>query len=230
MYEVPTHFAAPFELERLSLLNVPYVDFVGCARIGQLVVFDVIAPWVSQLFVRLYEYGFPIGGMRPIWMFGSDDEQSMRSNNCTAFHNRTIMGSSLLSMHAYGLAIDINPMQNPYIVTDELGKKVIYPHGAMFYVDREIARSGMVPVWGGTWRDTPDYHHFQVHRLIAELLVIFDRKSGYVLWDEYRANPFFFEPYIRQAYDSGLLERIKLDINAAKMRINSGLMQLLLWE
>ena len=102
----------------------------------------------------------------------------MQANNSSCFNFRKIDGSDLLSMHSYGLAIDINPVQNPFIQNG-----TILPLAGKEYLERELIRKGMVEpiinifnkygftVWGGDWTTPRDYHHFQYPRDQIELLI-----------------------------------------------------------
>jgi len=107
--------------------------------------------------------------MEPVDAFGGDDDRSMAANNTSAFNCRTIAGSSRWSEHAFGRAIDINPVQNPYV----RGASVDPPAGATF-LDRASGAPGLItadgPVvaafakigwrWGGAWSAGQDYQHF----------------------------------------------------------------------
>jgi hypothetical protein len=163
----PTAPCPPFA--DLALLHLSYVDFDGQDADGELVVAASVAAPITEVFRRLHEIRFPIARMRTIEHYGGDDDRSMADNNCSGFNFRTIAGSSTLSRHAVGLAIDINPVQNPYL----LGSKVL-PPAAAAYLDRADVRPGMIvrpgPVvdaftamgweWGGDWTTRKDYHHF----------------------------------------------------------------------
>jgi poly-gamma-glutamate synthesis protein (capsule biosynthesis protein) len=151
----------------LRLLTVGYRDFAGAAQVGQLVVAEVVAHEVLAIFEGLWQLMFPIERMDPVDLFGADDEASMAANNTSAFNFRNVAGTSTLSRHAFGLAIDLNPLQNPMIV----GSQVHPPAGAA-YVDRGLLRPGMITpavidlfaqrgwLWGGDWERARDYHHF----------------------------------------------------------------------
>jgi hypothetical protein len=155
--------------EDLSLLTMSHWDFGGAARTGQLVVAAALAPEVLAIFAGLFALGFPIARMEPVDAFGGDDDASMAADNTSAFNFRNIAGTALLSRHALGAAIDINPRENPMIV----GDRICPPSGAAF-TDRGALRPGMIvrpgPVvalfeargweWGGDWSAPKDYHHF----------------------------------------------------------------------
>lgn len=153
----------------LRLLHLGYHDFAGERCEGELVVAaDVVEP-VIEAFRRIYVARFPIARMLRVDSYDADDERSMAANNCSAFNFRVVAGTDVLSNHATGHAIDINPVQNPYIVGERID-----PPAAAAYLDRGVVRPGMIvrpgPVveafeaigweWGGDWTSRKDYHHF----------------------------------------------------------------------
>jgi hypothetical protein len=155
--------------EALCLLTLSHVDFAGATRSGQLVVAAELAGEILTVFRGLHDLGFPIERMEPVDVFGADDDASMAANNSSAFNFRNVAGTDTLSRHAFGMAIDLNPLQNPMII----GPDVFPPAGAA-YVERAPVRPGMIvrpgPVidlfaaqgwaWGGDWPQVKDYHHF----------------------------------------------------------------------
>jgi len=164
------HPEAPFDYCYLSYLTITHVDFYGQSRIGNIIVAAFIADEVLDIFREIYEYGFPIARMRLIDYYGADDYYSMADNNSVGFNFRVIAGTSTLSRHAWGMAIDINPIQNPFIRDD-----IILPVAGAVYVERTDVRPGMIIpgdivyraftsrgwIWGGHWRVPIDYHHFE---------------------------------------------------------------------
>ena len=130
-----------------------------------------VAADVVGVFRRLYAARFPIRRMRPVSAYRGSDDASMAADNTSSFNCRRAVGasSSAWSMHAYGLAIDVNPVENPYV----LGGRARPPAGRS-YLDRAHARPGMATPggvlvraferagwsWGGRWAGTPDYQHF----------------------------------------------------------------------
>lgn len=165
----------PVQDARLVEVHFDHYDFDGNIVNGTMVVFDVIADNVKDIFSQLLEMKFPIHKAVPISHYDGSDEGSMNDNNSSAFNGRKILGTSRWSSHAYGMAIDINPLQNPYltILDDEIR---LYPAGGFSFLNRELKVSGMVTgdvveifrsnhftVWGGHWNDQRiDYHHFQL--------------------------------------------------------------------
>jgi hypothetical protein len=152
----------------LRLLTLPYRDFSGARRTGELVVNERVVTSVVAVFRTLYDERFPIRSMRVIDEFHGSDDESMAADNTSSFNCRNAVGGSGWSQHAYGLAIDVNTVENPYVY----GGKVLPPAGAA-YTDRSNHRRGMAYrgsvlnrafaahgwSWGGEWRN-PDYQHF----------------------------------------------------------------------
>ncbi len=159
----------PVALSQLRHVSLPYIGFGGRARRGALVVNASVAGEVVGAFRELYRARVPIRRMRPIQAYGGDDFASIEADNTSAFNCRPATGSSNWSQHAYGLAIDINPIENPYVS----GGRTSHP-ASVPYLDRSRVRPGMaVPdgtlvrafesrgwEWGGRWSGTLDYQHF----------------------------------------------------------------------
>ena len=151
----------------LAYLQLDHVTFDGTAR-GELVVAAAVAPRAVELFRRLWQLGFPIRQLRLVDDFGASDDASMAADNSSAFNFRLIAGTRLLSQHALGRAIDINPVENPWRKPDR-----IVPAAGAAFADRTDIRPGMIvrpgPVvaaldelgweWGGDWRHAFDDHH-----------------------------------------------------------------------
>jgi hypothetical protein len=185
----------PVPMERLRLLTVTHWDFAGNMNLnGQIMVLDAVAQPALDLFELLFECHFPIGKMQLMDAYRGDDNQSMEDNNTSCFNWRMVAGTTKASLHGYGVAIDINPVQNPCISfpEDQPGIAIYSPARGTNYGNRlsqrpnKKPREGMVDEmlecfyrhgfseWGGHW-DTPiDYHHFQVPRALAEELVAAD--------------------------------------------------------
>ncbi|MEO6773271.1 MAG: M15 family metallopeptidase [Kofleriaceae bacterium] len=154
--------------DELAYLRLAHVTFDGGVAHGELLVAAAIAARTVELFRRLYVLGFPIRQMKLVDDYDADDERSMSADNTSAFNFRFVAGTQILSQHARGLAIDINPVENPWRKPDRL----VPPEGAAF-ADRSIIRPGMFvrpgPVvaaidelgfeWGGDWNHAWDDHH-----------------------------------------------------------------------
>lgn len=154
--------------DALAYLEIAHVTFDGGIARGELVVAAAIAPRAVELFRRLYQLGFPIRQMKLVDDYDASDDASMAADNSSGFNFRLIAGTDLLSQHALGRAIDINPVENPWRRPDRL----LPPAGEAF-ADRTRIRPGMFvrpgPVvaaldelgweWGGDWRHAFDDHH-----------------------------------------------------------------------
>jgi hypothetical protein len=155
----------PADLRRLRLAHW---GFDGAVHEGELVVHADVADEVVRAFAALHAAGFPIERMAPVDRYGGDDDASMAANNTSAFNCRPIAGTSRWSEHAYGRAIDVNPVQNPYVRGDD-----VQPPAGRRYLDRGDVRPGMlVPRssavqafkaigwgWGGDWSSAKDHQH-----------------------------------------------------------------------
>lgn len=160
--------SAPREvIDTLALVEVPYCSESGAISRGQLVVHRALVSEVVHIFQAVCENKFPIQSIVPIVAYNWDDEESMVANNSSAFNYRLVAGTSRLSNHSNGRAIDINPVYNPYMRQDGL----VLPPGATYDPGRPgtIVRGGILHAlfsehgweWGGGWPDRKDYHHFQ---------------------------------------------------------------------
>ena len=163
----------PVGLTDLRLLTMHYVGFDGRAHTGQMVVHHRHARGLVGVFRELYELGFPIRRMQLIDAYGGDDNRSMAADNSSAYNCRMVAGKSTLSDHAHGAAVDINPVENPYVTADGVlpaaGRRFVdvdrsldadAPRGVIVADDvvvRAFARIGWK--WGGVWSEA-DYQHF----------------------------------------------------------------------
>lgn len=164
--------ACPVAAADLSWVRVAFRGFDGERHTGELLVATSVAADVVQVFERLYRAGFPIEEMRVTRRDELDAPPTGDGNNTSAFVCRPVVGGTTYSQHAYGLAVDVNPFQNPYTK----GADVVLPELASAYLDRERRRPGMYDAdsvvvrafsrigwtWGGTWRSATDRHHFSL--------------------------------------------------------------------
>jgi hypothetical protein len=162
----------PVPLSSLRYVRVSHMGMDGAERTGELVLHHDAAHYVVLAFKTMWDERFPIERMRLIDDYGGSDDASMAANNTSAFNCRRVSGSSTWSQHAYGRAVDVNPVQNPYVA----GSTVEPPAGRA-YLDRSVSRPGMVlrggPAhvgfsqigwgWGGNWTSSKDYQHFSVN-------------------------------------------------------------------
>ena len=160
----------PFSYDFLTYLTITHVDFDGESRIGHMIVADEIGDEVLDIFREIYYSGFPIYSIRLIDYFYADDKLSLEANNSSAFNFRYIAGTNIISRHGFGMAIDINPIQNPYVRGDN-----VLPEAGREYLDRDNVRPGMIVpgdavytaftsrdwIWGGNWTMPWDLHHFE---------------------------------------------------------------------
>jgi hypothetical protein len=166
------HPGCPVSIADLRLVTVSHWTFAGRAVQGRLVVNHDAAGAIVAVMRRLFAAHYPIQRMRPVEAYDADDERSMAANNTSAFNCRPVSGSSTWSEHAYGRAIDLNPLQNPEVS----GGRVSPPAGAR-YIDRSQTVPGLIHpgdvvvrafarvgwAWGGYWRSLKDYQHFSAN-------------------------------------------------------------------
>jgi hypothetical protein len=164
------HRGCPVPIRDLRFLKLRFFGFDRDPHMGELVVHRRWAGEIVKVFRRLYAERFPIRRMRLVDRYGADDLRSMKADNTSAFNCRWRAGQpGVWSQHAYGRAIDVNPVENPYVV----GDRVSPPEGRRFR-DRSRRRRGMIHrhdvvvrtfrrqgwKWGGLWNDVKDYQHF----------------------------------------------------------------------
>ncbi|MGI5148547.1 M15 family metallopeptidase [Plantactinospora sp. CA-294935] len=160
----------PVGPDQLRRIRLGYWDFDGRPQVGTIVVHRSVTAQVVEIFATLYRERFPIRRLQPVDAYGGSDDRSMADDNTSGFNCRRAVstGAAKWSVHAYGQAIDVNPVENPYLIDG----RVLPPAGAV-YRDRSGYRPGMaIPAgvlveafaaagwqWGGGWR-SPDYQHF----------------------------------------------------------------------
>lgn len=155
----------------LRLVEVTHWGYDGRARIGRVVVARDLTDEVTAIFARLYAQRFQIQRMEVVDAYGGSDAASMAANNTSAFNCRRVAGTTTWSEHAYGTAIDVNPVQNPYVRNG-----VADPKAGSSWLNRAWATPGMIRDgdstvaafaanrfrWGGHWRTVKDYQHFSI--------------------------------------------------------------------
>jgi len=165
------HRGCPVAPSALRRVRLTYWGFDGRAHTGALVVNASAVGDIVIVFKRLYGARFSIRKMRPVDVYGAKDERSLAADNTSAFNCRYAVGPGprRWSTHAYGLAIDVNPVENPYL---EGGR--VHPRAGKAYLNRSKVRPGMAVrggllvntfaavgwQWGGRWAGTPAYQHF----------------------------------------------------------------------
>ncbi len=195
----------PIACSRLSLVTFSHRNDHGTIHDdGQLVVLDVIAAQVVKLTAALTQQGFMIEKAQPMERYLGDDKRSMTDNNTSAFNGRAITNGKRWSLHAYGVAVDINPVQNPFIDIGKDGTAVVSPtQSARYAMNRLNERVGKQPrqdmaedvvdlfaqhgffIWGGDWNYPIDYQHFQVGpRRFVERLISLPQQQARVLFEQ----------------------------------------------
>lgn len=163
--------------EDLHYVGLLYIDFNGQEQSGELICNKAIAQDMVEIFYELYQNDYRLERVRLIDEYNGDDTASMADNNTSCFNYRVVDGTTNLSKHAYGLAIDVNPYYNPYVVfgKNSDGSDYISPPGSEVYADRTQSFAYKIDendlcyrlftehgfTWGGNWNSTKDYQHFQ---------------------------------------------------------------------
>jgi D-alanyl-D-alanine carboxypeptidase len=159
----------PVALRDLRLLTLSYWGFDGRVRSGRLIVHRDAAGQLVEVFRDLYTARFPIRRMVPVDAYGGSDFRSIEADNTSAFNCRFVEGTTRWSNHAYGRAIDVNPIENPHVSGGSTSHSASRP-----YLDRSRRRPGMAYEggalvrafdrigwgWGGRWTSVKDYQHF----------------------------------------------------------------------
>lgn len=170
-----TGAAAEVSYDDLAYVHVLYVDFNGETEPGELICSRTIAEDLTEIFYELFTAEYQIEKIRLIDTYGGDDVASMADNNTSCFNYRPVAGSEKLSKHALGLAVDINPLYNPYVCYTTENGQLVSPEEGEAYADRskefpyKIDSSDLCCrlflehgfTWGGNWNSVKDYQHFQ---------------------------------------------------------------------
>jgi poly-gamma-glutamate synthesis protein (capsule biosynthesis protein) len=164
----------PLAWSDLRYLRLRYVGFDGADHTGELVVAARYARDVADVFDRLYDARWPIRRMRPVSDFAGDDDRSMAADNTSAYNCRRVVGSGRWSDHAYGAAIDINPVENPDLHDGQVRPPSGRPYARLDRAGGQAVPAGTIRAgdvvvdafadvgweWGGSWSAAPDYQHF----------------------------------------------------------------------
>lgn len=161
--------------EDLCYVHILHYDFNGEVTDGELICNKDLSRDMLEIFYELYESRYPIEKVHLIEDYQGDDNLSMADNNTSCFNYRVVEGTTSLSNHATGCAIDINPLYNPYITFNKDGSTKVSPLNGADYEDRSkdfpykidkedlcyklFIKHGFA--WGGVWRSSKDYQHFQ---------------------------------------------------------------------
>jgi len=165
----------PVSLNDLRYLRLKHINFNGKDVMGEIIVHKEVSVEVTEIFEALYKIGYPIRKMRLVSDYQGSDWDSIESDNTSAFNCRAATGSKKWSKHSYGKAIDINPIENPYIsrkgyishkASASYRKRV---HHDATYADKAVLLKNDKAVqlfkkygwkWGGDWSGVKDYQHF----------------------------------------------------------------------
>lgn len=163
----------PVPLGQLRVVEVSYWSYEDDVRLGRVIVHEDHAAGIAQVFEELFDARFPIASVDLVDTYDGSDQASMQANNTSAFNCREVAyRPGAWSNHAFGTAIDINPLVNPYVKGDFVDPEVGRP-----YVDRSADAPGMVTAddvvvqafakigwsWGGNWTTAKDYQHFSAN-------------------------------------------------------------------
>lgn len=162
------------DLRSLRYLTIMHYNFEHLPVTGEIICNVAIADDLLDIFETLFHHKYEIEKVRLIDYYDADDERSMEDNNSSSFNFRTISGTNVLSNHSTGMAIDINPLYNPYVKQSE-NRLLVSPGVGRAFADRslsfphkldhddicvkEFLKHGFV--WGGDWENVKDYQHFE---------------------------------------------------------------------
>lgn len=193
----------PVDWDRLRRVRVSFVDFDGRARQGELIVLDVLAPALVELFDVLQAKKFPLQVVQT--ELRAEQRNDPTLSVTTTYQCRTITGSDTgaFSLHAYGAALDINALQNPFVGPKDAaqGLAEVLPKAGLAFLNRGNQRPGMVEpivdlvrstgfsVWGGTWNTPIDYMHFEVPGTVTQLLATLPFTQAEALFALHRQYP-----------------------------------------
>jgi len=164
--------ACPVAISDLRLLTLTYWGFDHRPHTGHLIVNHDVATQVVAAMRELFRARFPIERMELVDAYGASDERSMAADNTSAFNGRRVAGSAVWSQHAFGRAIDINPLLNPMVTGD-----TVDPASGARFAERSLHLPGMIRAgdaavrafeavgwhWGGRWQSLKDYQHFSAN-------------------------------------------------------------------
>jgi len=168
---------SPLDLSDLRYLKILHVNSDGDYQTGEMICNRDIADDLLDIFRKLFDAGYRIERMVLVDDYGADDDASMAANNSSCFNTRFIAGTRKLSKHGLGMAVDINPLYNPYVKTVG-GVVKVWPESARCYAFDRDARDDIPYMideddlccklfkakgfeWGGDWKSCKDYQHFE---------------------------------------------------------------------
>ena len=169
--------------EDLRYIHILHKNLEGDTCEGEMVCHKIIAQDLLEIFEELYLNDYPIERMVLIDEYGADDETSMTANNSSCFNYRVISHTTKISKHGLGIAVDINPLYNPYTKIVD-GTRIVEPAAGEPYLDREADFPYKIDEddlcyklfiehgfeWGGSWTRAKDYQHFEMPDFVADEL------------------------------------------------------------
>ncbi len=177
MIGVTWHRGCPVPLNDLRYIKMTYINFFYQDRVGEMIVHKSVAKDVVDIFHKLYDMRYPINKMKPIYHYRGNDWLSIENDNTSAFNCRKLTGNrGKWSNHAYGRAIDINPIENPYISrSGRIAHKESYKFRNRNHDKRRVHDKAVLSrydevvrlfkshgwIWGGDWNSIKDYQHFE---------------------------------------------------------------------
>ncbi len=198
------HKNAAVSCAQLRIVYFSYLGFDGKVHDdGAVMVMAALADHVQAIFATLLQRKFAIAGAQLMQHYRGDDLAAMRANNTSAFNDRAVTNGSAPSLHAYGAAIDINPIQNPFVEFEDAGKTRYSPAAGSKYANRLVVRPGKAVrkgmaedvvdvfaengflIWGGDWDAPIDYQHFQISRTLAKRLAALPVAQAQVVFNDY---------------------------------------------
>lgn len=205
------HKNAPVSCAQLRVVHFSYLGLDGKVHDdGAVMVMAALADHVQAIFATLLQRKFALARAQLMQHYRGDDLAAMRANNTSAFNDRAIINgnanSGAPSLHAYGAAIDINPIQNPFVQFEAAGKASYSPAAGSVYANRlavrpgKAARKGMAEevvdvfaehgflIWGGDWDAPIDYQHFQISRALAKRLAALPVAQARIVFNDYVKN------------------------------------------
>lgn len=161
--------------QNLLYLKVIHANGEGQAQVGEMICNKLIAADLLKIFKQLYAINYPIERMVLVDNYDADDERSMAANNTSCFNFRAVIGTTKLSHHSRGMAVDINPLYNPCVHTRT---GLIEPANGRPYAYDRKKKTAKFPIidhddpcyklftsygfeWGGNWTKNIDYQHFE---------------------------------------------------------------------
>jgi len=166
----------PVPISDLRYLTITYYDFDGIQRQGEMILHYTVAKDVVDIFAKLHKIKYPIKSMKLVSDYRANDYRSIEADNTSAFNCRLATGSKKWSNHSYGRAIDLNPIENPYISRSghishkkslkfrdrDRGKSTLSSDRAVIKKDSIVVKlfSEKGWRWGGDWSSIKDYQHF----------------------------------------------------------------------